>query len=78
MRDGTLPPFIGIRIKPLNEDLRARSVRTLDIFVSALTPAQRADKLPENFVITVPKIQLPEQVTSRGPPLRTARRKNRP
>ncbi|MEY2585416.1 MAG: hypothetical protein QOD80_1442, partial [Verrucomicrobiota bacterium] len=25
---GTLPPFIGIRIKPLNEDLRARSIRT--------------------------------------------------
>ena len=23
----TLPPFIGIRIKPLNEDLRARSIR---------------------------------------------------
>ena len=32
--DKTLPPFIGIRIKPLNEDLRARSVRTLDIFVT--------------------------------------------
>src|SRR5438552_6811456 len=32
----TLPPFIGIRIKPLNEDLRARSVRTLDIFVTTL------------------------------------------
>ena len=36
MRDKTLPPFIGIRIKPLNEDLRARSVRTLDIFITAL------------------------------------------
>src|SRR3954470_21126943 len=24
-----LPPFIGIRLKPLNEDLRERSVRTL-------------------------------------------------
>ena len=29
---GTLPPFIGIRIKPLNEDLRARSLQTLDLF----------------------------------------------
>src|SRR5256714_11955718 len=27
---GTLPPFVGIRIKPLNADLRARSIRTLD------------------------------------------------
>ena len=33
---GTLPPFIGIRIKPFNEELRARSFRTLDIFVSTL------------------------------------------
>ena len=32
----TLPPFIGIRIKPMNEDLRARSMRTLDIFVTTL------------------------------------------
>ena len=27
MKQGTLPPFIGIRIKPLNEELRARSTR---------------------------------------------------
>ena len=31
-----LPPFIGIRIKPLNEDLRVRGIRTLDIFVTTL------------------------------------------
>src|SRR5882724_7815451 len=36
MQEGTLPPFIGIRIKPLNEDLRTRSVRTLDIFITSL------------------------------------------
>ncbi len=61
MRDNLLPPFIGIRIKPLNEDLRARSVRTLDIFVTALAEAT-SGKLPDNFVITVPKIQVPEQM----------------
>jgi citrate lyase beta subunit len=61
--EGTLPPFIGIRIKPLNEDLRVRSVRTLDIFISTLA-ANGSRKLPENFVITVPKVQLPEQVTA--------------
>ncbi len=32
----TLPPFIGVRIKPFNEELRDRSIRTLDIFVSTL------------------------------------------
>jgi citrate lyase beta subunit len=61
LRDNTLPPFIGIRVKPLNEDLRARSVRTLDIFVTSLV-TETSGKLPENFVITVPKVQLPEQV----------------
>ena len=61
LRNGTLPPFIGIRIKPLNEDLRARSVRTLDIFVSTLV-RETTHRLPDNFVVTVPKVQLPEQV----------------
>jgi len=60
---GTLPPFIGIRIKPLNEDLRARSIRTLDIFMTSLL-RETAGKLPAGFVITVPKIQLPEQMTA--------------
>jgi citrate lyase beta subunit len=59
----TLPPFIGIRIKPMNEDLRARSVRTLDIFVTALLE-KTGGKLPENFVITVPKVQLPAQMSA--------------
>ncbi|CAN5613031.1 aldolase/citrate lyase family protein [soil metagenome] len=62
-KEGSLPPFIGIRIKPLNEDLRARSMRTLDIFITALTKATDG-KLPPNFVITVPKLQLPEQVAA--------------
>jgi citrate lyase beta subunit len=61
MQEKTLPPFIGIRLKPLNEDLRARSVRTLDIFITALA-AETSGKLPDNFVVTVPKVQLPEQV----------------
>jgi citrate lyase beta subunit len=60
---GSLPPFIGIRIKPLNEDLRARSVRTLDIFITALLE-QTNTALPANFVVTVPKIQLPEQMAA--------------
>src|SRR4051812_24211830 len=60
MKSKTLPPFIGIRLKPLNEDLRARSVRTLDIFITAL--AGETKTLPENFVITVPKVEVPEQV----------------
>ena len=60
MREGTLPPFIGIRIKPLNEELRVRSTRTLLIVLTELM--KHAGKLPENFVVTVPKIVILEQV----------------
>ena len=62
-KQGTLPPFIGIRIKPFNEELRARSFRTLDIFVSTLVELNRG-RLPENFVVTLPKITIPEQVST--------------
>jgi hypothetical protein len=61
MTSGILPPFIGIRIKPFTEELRERSFRTLDIFVSTLAE-QTGSKLPDNFVVTLPKITIPEQV----------------
>ena len=60
MKERTLPPFIGIRIKPLNEELRVRSMRTLEIVLRETIG--RAGTLPENFVITVPKIVILEQV----------------
>ncbi len=62
-KNGTLPPFIGIRIKPFNEELRARSFRTLDIFVSTLVERNQG-QLPENFVVTLPKITIAEQVST--------------
>ena len=34
---GSLPPFVGIRIKPFTEELRERSFRTLDLFLTTLT-----------------------------------------
>lgn len=60
---GTLPPFIGIRIKPFNEDLRERAIRTLDIFVSTLV-SETGGKLPPNFVVTLPKVQIAAQLTA--------------
>jgi citrate lyase beta subunit len=63
MANATLPPFIGIRIKPFTEELRARSMRTLDIFVSTLA-AKSGGRLPDNFVVTQPKITIPEQVAA--------------
>ena len=61
MTRNSLPPFIGIRIKPFTEELRERSVRTLDIFVSTLLE-QSGGRLPGNFVVTLPKITIPDQV----------------
>jgi hypothetical protein len=60
---GTLPPFIGIRIKTFSEELHVRSIRTLDLFLSTLVEATRG-RLPENFVVTLPKIVSPAQVST--------------
>lgn len=60
---GTLPPFIGIRIKPLTRELAARSLRTLDIFVSELV-AESGGALPPKFVVTLPKILSKTDVTT--------------
>src|SRR5512139_163833 len=36
MAEGSLPPFIGIRIKSLSEELFERAARTLELFVTTL------------------------------------------
>jgi len=60
---GTLPPFIGIRIKPMSAELHLRSLHTLDVFVTTLVQATRR-RLPPNFVITIPKLMSPAHVTA--------------
>lgn len=60
---GSLPPFVGIRIKPFTEELRERSFRTLDLFLTTLT-REAGGRLPDNFVVTLPKVTIPEQVTA--------------
>jgi citrate lyase beta subunit len=60
MRVGSLPPFIGIRVKTLTEELRLRSMRTLDIVLTTLV--EHAGALPDNFVVTIPKVTMAEQV----------------
>ncbi|HEV2761925.1 MAG TPA: hypothetical protein VGV38_02935 [Pyrinomonadaceae bacterium] len=64
LASGALPPFIGIRIKPFTEELRERSFRTLDIFVSTLVSEAGGGRLPDNFVVTLPKVTVPEQVSA--------------
>ncbi|MFN2453378.1 MAG: phosphoenolpyruvate kinase [Pyrinomonadaceae bacterium] len=60
---GTLPPFLGIRIKTFSEELHARSIRTLDLFLTTLVESA-GGRLPENFVVTLPKIVAPAQVAA--------------
>jgi len=59
---GTLPPFVGIRVKALSNEAKRRSVRTLDLFLTQLIDA--AGRLPDNFLITLPKVVLAEQVAT--------------
>lgn len=55
LAEGTLPPFLGIRVKPLSGELHRRALRTLDLFVTTLTG--EASGLPGGFCVTVPKLQ---------------------
>jgi citrate lyase beta subunit len=60
-REPGFPPFIGIRIKPLTDALRARGSRTLDLFLNTLLSKC---SLPANFAVTLPKVTVPEQVAA--------------
>ena len=61
MKQKTISPFIGIRIKPFTEDLKNRGIRTLDLFLSTLLE-KTGGRLPDNFVVMLPKVTIPEQV----------------
>lgn len=63
LKAGTLPPFIGIRVKTLSEEVKLRAFRTLDLYVSTLVQ-ETGGKLPPNFVITLPKVTVPEHVSA--------------
>ena len=63
MRDNSLSPFIGFRIKPLTEEHKLRAIKTLDIFITTLLN-ETNNLLPDNFVVTLPKITIPDQVTA--------------
>jgi citrate lyase beta subunit len=60
MRASSLPPFIGIRIKSFSEEWKARGARTLGLFVDRLL-AETGGRLPDGFVVTLPKVTVPEQ-----------------
>lgn len=62
LADGKLPPFCGIRIKALDQRTEQRGQRTLEIFLRTLLDAT-GGTLPPNFVVTLPKITSPSEVS---------------
>lgn len=62
MGNGTLPPFVGIRIKPLTPASHARGMRTLDLVLTTLVDAS-GGALPSGFVVTLPKVTRSEEVS---------------
>ncbi|HET9333201.1 MAG TPA: phosphoenolpyruvate kinase [Gemmatimonadota bacterium] len=63
LAEGTLPPFVGIRVKPFTAELAQRAARTLDLFLSALLEAS-GGLLPGRLFVTNPKVVVPEQVAA--------------
>jgi citrate lyase beta subunit len=56
LAQGTLTPFIGIRIKSLSGRLAGRALRTLEIFLDGMA------EVPSGFAITLPKITHSEEI----------------
>jgi len=63
LEEGTLPEFIGIRIRPLAEETKQRAFRTLERFLTALLD-ETGGRLPGGFSVTLAKITVPEQVSA--------------
>jgi len=57
----TITTFCGFRIKSLQVETYQRAIRTLDLFLTNLFE-KTGGKLPENFVVTLPKIRRKEEV----------------
>jgi citrate lyase beta subunit len=66
---GTAPPFSGLRMKCLEEPVRHRAVRTLNLFLATLAAAgpERPGSpvtLPPGFRVTLPKVTSVAQVAA--------------
>jgi citrate lyase beta subunit len=57
--ESSLPPFLGVRAKSLEEPTRRRGVRSLDLFLTGLAGAGR-----ERAIVTLPKVTAVEQVAA--------------
>ncbi|MDX1577965.1 MAG: phosphoenolpyruvate kinase, partial [Gemmatimonadota bacterium] len=63
LENGSLPPFLGIRIKPLSRERTVRALGTLDAYLTELIRSTGGE-LPPRFVVTLPKVVRAEQVSA--------------
>jgi citrate lyase beta subunit len=71
---GTVTKFSGFRIKSLQPETYGRAVQTFDLFLKKLF--ETANRLPENFVVTLPKITDKKQVRDLADRLRKFEKKH--
>lgn len=60
IQDQTAPPFIGVRFKSLESDVRVRGLRTLELYLSTLI--EHCGELPDSTVLTLPKVTTVDQI----------------
>lgn len=60
MAEGVLSPYFGFRIRALGRPTARRAFRTLDLYLTEL--AGNGGRLPENFVVTLPKVTSPAEI----------------
>jgi citrate lyase beta subunit len=61
LRENTITPFCGFRVKSFQAETVRRGARTLDLFLTNLVNKTNG-VLPENFVVTLPKITRNEEI----------------
>ncbi|KDN82912.1 DUF6986 family protein [Kitasatospora cheerisanensis] len=59
--DGSAPPYLGIRTKCLEAPVRARGIRTLELFLGTLLAE---GGLPDGLLLTLPKVSHTAQVAA--------------
>ena len=62
IKDNISSPFFGIRIKSFSEETKYRAVKTLNVFLNTFIRLHDGI-IPENFVITLPKVTSADQVS---------------
>jgi len=73
---GLLPPGIGIRVKPFSKEFRPRAERTIKLFLSTLLEGTKG-QLPQNFVVTLPKVVAPSQAAALATALGQAEKRHK-